>query len=251
MSIIKQKKIILLWIFLSFYLFLQAQQTVLYDSKQGEEFNQKVKAVEVNDNWRYFHDIAIENGLYIPTNEKTMSSGSIMSLHGSYFFTDKFGFRSGLSLISGMDGSDKYLKIPLLFSFRTEAVSFAGGNDIEFESFREALINFLINVVPKRFEFNAGFSLGYMTPKADSTHIFNDGGKLMLAKTFEASRRFASSLDANMRMSYQIWRIGLNINIGINYLWTKNYNHHDYYPINSQSQPSLFANLGIGASFRF
>jgi hypothetical protein len=174
-----------------------------------------------------------------------------MSLHGSHFFNDKLGFRSGISFISEMDGSSMYLKIPLLFSFRTGAVSFSENNDVEFESFQEILIDFLLNALPKRFEFNIGPSLGYMQPRTDSTRISLDGGEWMLAETIETRHRFASTLDANMRMTYQIWRIGLNINVGISYLWTKNSRRHTYYPINSQSQPSWFANLGIGASFRF
>jgi hypothetical protein len=87
----------------------------------------------------------------------------------------------------------------------------------------------ILLLIPVRGEINIGPSFGY---------------------AWDARRNFASSLDANFRMGFQFWRIVINGNLGINYLWTKNF--VDTAPYNRHSvTPVWFVNLSAGASFRF
>jgi len=203
-----------------------------------------------NDNWKYFYDIGFESGLYSSTNAGGNPSGSINTLTGSYFLSDKLGFRSGISLISEMDGSNYYWKIPLLFSFRTKTFSGVFYNIEDIESFKDFFVSFLLYLLPTRFEFNVGTSLGYISPNDSQTDSYRNGERVHVESSI-VNREFASSLDANFRLSYQIWRICLNGNLGINYLWTRNFNHYDGPWGNVKTNPSWFGNLSAGISFRF
>jgi hypothetical protein len=208
---------------------------------------------EKNDNWKYFYDIAVESGIYNSIGYH--ENGSILSVSGSYFYNDKFGFRSGVSLITGMEGSDKYWKIPMLFAFRTKTFktdwdeTFGYSDDINY-IFLDILTNVLVRVLPTRFEFNAGPSFGYLMPEYSPTYI-HQGDQLIVSKSINAHSHFASSLDANMRMSFQFWRICLNVNLGANWLWTRNYEYMQYLPVQRTDKPAWFLNFGAGASFRF
>jgi hypothetical protein len=177
-----------------------------------------------NDNWWYFQDIALEHGAYVSTiSDHSMSDASITSLYGSYFLTHNAGFRSGISLI--VDESH-YLKIPFLFALRTGTLRLSAGKSENLGEFLKSLI-FLI--IPARGEINIGPSLGY---------------------AWNARRNFASSIDANLRLGFQIWRIGINGNMGINYLWTNNFAGKK--PHGRKSiDPVWFVNLSAGLSFRF
>jgi hypothetical protein len=250
----KRKKIIgsLLFACIS-CLSLQAQEDKIYNyfHPEYEDNFKKNKAQKKdkadNDNLEYFHDISLDRGVFMTKSV----SGTITTLHGSHFFNDKLGIRSGLSYVSEIPGSGSYWKAPVLFSFRTETFSSSIDKNEEFDSFREYLIVFLVNILPKNLEFNLGASLGYMTPDNSATYSYLEGGSEILRETNEIHKRFASSLDGNVRISYPIWRFGLNFSMGASYLWTKNYIYKEYFPIRTEYQPALFGNFCIGISFRF
>ncbi|MDR2056769.1 MAG: hypothetical protein LBP83_00495 [Dysgonamonadaceae bacterium] len=239
-------------LFFCMALSMQAQETKTYDYFHPEyEDRDGEKSVNdrYNDNLIYFHDVTLERGLFIPTDNNHLSNGSVTALSGSYFLNDKFGFRSGISYISEMDGSQMYWKVPLLFAFRTTTIPFNDDTDMDFETARDYLVYLLLNVIPKRFEFNAGPSLGYMTPYS---LYYSSGETLTLpSETTRLRYRFASSIDANMRMIYQIGQLGLYINMGISYLWTRNYIYFETKPYRKESRPAWLANLSLGVSFRF
>jgi hypothetical protein len=180
-----------------------------------------------NDNWRYFYDIAIERGLYTATTvNSNFSDGRITSIYGSYYFTHNRGIRSGISLITDLKDSP-YLKIPFLFAFRTPTFHFSNW---EAETFRESLRNLFLSLMPTRCEINTGPSLGYV---------------------WNSQRNFASSIDLNLRMGFQFWRIGINGNMGVNYLWTRNFVTKKTKKVKGRSDNAWFVNLSIGMSFRF
>jgi len=194
--------------------------------------------IDDNDNWKYFYDIGIEGGRYISTDNNIFNFNFFTTLTGSYFFSDKLGFRSGVSFISGMEGSDSYWKVPILFSIRSKTSQRGGG----------------VVIGAARTEFNIGTSLGYISPKESITYRSQNGREVSVI-TNTVTSKFASSLDANVRLSFQFWRICLNGNMGINYLWTRNYNQHTFYHYAPNSEeniyPSWFWDVKVGASFRF
>ncbi len=226
------KKVIFGFIFLFFLLSTQARQPE-----------------ERNDNWRYFRDIGVEYGIYIPTEYNNLSNGSITNLHGGYFFNDKLGFRSGITLITGMEGSGNYWKIPFLFSVRTKTFNIEWNSDAEYDNASDLLFNFLLFILPNSYELNIGPSLGYMTPKNSITYITQGGAEF--SEIYKINNRFASSIDANLRLSFQLGKICLNGNMGINYLLTKNYDYHFFIPDDTAQKPTWFVNLSVGVSYRF
>jgi hypothetical protein len=177
-----------------------------------------------NDNKLYFQDIVAEYGLYTTTALNSLPDGYITSLYSGYFLTHRFGFRSGASLIMDLKNGSPYIKIPCLVAIRTPTVRLAIP---EPETFKEFLLNLFLLILPTRFEFNAGPSFGY---------VWNN------------QRNFASSIDINLRMGFQFWRIGIHGNMGANYLWTKNFIDKGS---KKSFRPDWFANLSLGVSFRF
>jgi hypothetical protein len=197
-------------------------------AKAQTEFEIEEPHIE-NDNKLYFQDIVAEYGSYSTTAlNSDMSEGYITSLYSGYFLTHWYGFRSGASLIMDLKHNSPYIKIPCLFAVRTPSLRLLIA---EPESFREFLLSIFLLIIPTRFELNVGPSLGY---------VWNN------------QRSFASSIDANLRMGFQIWRIEIHGNMGVNYLWTKNFIDRDYdRDYKRLFRPAWFINLSFGASFRF
>jgi hypothetical protein len=191
-------------------------------SQTQMEFNIE-KPYTDDDNKLYYQDIVAEYGLY--TGAGSLSEGFVTSLYSGYFLTHWFGVRPGVSVIMDLDDNSPYLKIPCLFAVRSPM---ARWTIAEVETFREFLLNLFLYIIPMRYEFNIGPSLGY---------VWNN------------QRHFASSIDMNLRMGFQIWRIGIHWNMGFNYLWTKNF--IDINRIKQSDRQAWYANLSIGASFRF
>jgi hypothetical protein len=178
-----------------------------------------------NDNKLYFQDVVAEYGTYSTFALNTsLSDGFVASLSSGYFVTHWYGFRSGASLIMDLEHNSPYIKIPCLFAVRTPLLRLSIA---EPESFSEFLVSLFFCIIPTRFEFNLGPSLGY---------VWNN------------KRHFASSVDCNIRIGFQFWRIGIHGNIGANCLWTKNFVDRDSKQL---SRPAWFNSAGFGASFRF
>jgi hypothetical protein len=213
-----------------------------------------------NDNWRYFYDIGVEGGWFSSMNNVSLSSERTFTVTGSYFFNHRFGFRSGVSFINGLAGGADYWRIPLLFAFRTRTVIgeyFDPRPHSPFytppEEMRSNLGVFILSLLPTRFELNAGMSFGGISPFNTKTYWSSDGHNFVHSETIDISRRFAASLDANARVSFQFWRICVNGNFGISYLLTRNIRHYTINPNtgDNRTNPSWFGNVGVGVSFRF
>jgi hypothetical protein len=196
-------------------------------AKAQMEFEVEEPHIE-NDNKLYLQDIVAEYGSYSTTAlNSDISEGYITSLYSGYFLTHWYGLRSGASLIMDLKNNSPYIKIPCLFALRTPRLQLFIA---EPESFKEFLISIFLHIIT-RFELNVGPSLGY---------VWNN------------QRNFASSVDANLRMGFQVWRIGIHGNIGANYLWTRNFLDRDYDKgYKRLFRPAWFVNLSFGASFKF
>lgn len=188
---------------------------------------------------RFQKEVTMDIGLYIPFQNPYNIEASVYSLQGAYFFSnyERFGIRSGISYYKGFEGSEYYIGIPLFASYRIELNSsiYPVGY-----SFGEIFRNFLINIIPKNIEFGVGPNLGYIQPD-----------NYRQPMSYFIDKRFALSIDANMRMTFRIWRLGLALNPTISYLTTKNFKL--IYPENKKllSQPSFFFKGTVGLSFLF
>jgi hypothetical protein len=230
---------------------LQAQESKIYDyfHPEYEDPNRKSTATAPNKDHYFSYDAALERGIFSPLDNGGLSGGSVTTLQGSCFLNNRFGLRSGVSCISELGGSDKYWKLPFLFAFRTGSDTSNAYDRTEDDTFREYLFNWLLHVLPKRFEFNTGLSFGYITPEGAGYNPKETA--LPPLETSDIRRRFAFSSEANIRMTVPIGRFGLYVNLGVSYLWTKNYIHTVYKPYPDEFRSAWFANLAIGASFQF
>ena len=241
------RRITLLLLILFPCLLIQAQQQDIYLESYPRE------SLVEDDNQKYFYDIAVDAGLYIPMDEASdFAGGSTINISGAYYFDNKWGVRSGLSLISDMEGSDAYLKVPVLFSYRTKLFQLNwddSGSDTDDFSMSDFLLGIFFSLFPSRLEFNTGPSLGYMTSNPNFSYHYQNG-QAITSGTFGVKSQFAASWDANIRLSYQIWRIGITGSFGVNYLFTKNYQYRCFLPMETY-EPKWFGNLSLGASFSF
>ena len=213
-----------------------------------------------NDNFRFFYDIGIERGEMFSLNSLNISSGAIFSITGSWFYTPTFGFRSGLSYISGLTGSDSYWRVPILFAIRSRTITgdffdmLSSSRPLSWgETLRTSILAGIFSLLPTRLELNAGTSLGILSPHSSNVYFHFPNGDWSRIQTVDVSRRFASTLDINGRLGFQFWRICVNGNLGISYLLTRNVHHTIISPYLNEgtTRPSWFGNASFGATFRF
>lgn len=199
------------------------------------------------------YEVGIEGGVIAGMGMDDAYSGSAFHLTGAYFMSERLGFRSGASLLSGIDGADKYWKIPLLFSYRfpewerEEEDLYSAASKHDFDD--NILMALVFLLLPRQLEINAGPSLGYITPDR-LEHYYGKTGKLEYSE--DIRRRFASSFDLNFRLGFPIGRVKLNVNIGFNYLMTKNFIYQTYGGYGGKTDyPAWSGDIRFGGSFTF
>ncbi len=134
----------------------------------------------------------------------------MVNLHGLYYLTPKFGIRTGLSYTCDItDDCDWMIKVPALFSFRSETLD---GENIAFdtcETIGEYLAMSLLTILPKRFGLNARPSFVYM----NSYRKFSEEEKLRSDNYFINTKPIIA-LDANAKMTISINRVGIDLSLG-------------------------------------
>ena len=199
----------------------------------------------------YRSDITVEKGVYIPlTNRYSVGSASITSISGSYFLDNGFGVRSGISYISELEGSDGYWKIPFLFCYKINLPCREWDELGDFEDFSELFIHTLSCILPASLELNTGFSLGGIKPYPSSVYTLH-GEQEILIETYNVNRRFAASWDAELKFGFQIWRILLSADLGVNYLLSNNLEYTSLYPFEETYKPKWFGKVAFGVAYRF
>lgn len=211
---------------------------------EKENTTEKGKKTHTNENLRYLNEISFDVGVHTPFNNNYLNSldGTLYTLQAAHFFSSNkhWGIRTGLSYTDGFSGSNYQITMPLLISYRTNIVP--PTYYTEGTSLGEFLTNFIINLIPKRFEFSVGPNIGYIQPDKHT-----DMYKYVL------TRRFALSVDASARMTFKIWRFGIVFTPTASYLATRNFKYYNDITATSKikSQPSFFFKGTIGLSFRF
>lgn len=90
---------------------------------------------DISDNKKYYYDIGFNYSTLIFHGDASM-----IGLNGAYYFTPNLGIRTGLSYTRDLtDDSDWLIKVPALFSFRTETVESIAPYLDDCETFGEML----------------------------------------------------------------------------------------------------------------
>lgn len=219
------KKIFLLLVFLSFvFLTLRAQ-----------------KHIDISDNRKYYYDVGFNYSTLIFHGDASM-----ISLHGAYYLTPNLGIRTGLGYTRDLtDDCDWLIKVPVLFTYRTETIDSMNPNLDDCETFGEMLFASLWYILPKRFELNAGPSFGYM----DTYRRFTEEEKIK-SDNFFINVKPIVTLDANAKMIIPIGRVGFDLSLGVSYFLTRNIKY--YSPDNLDNKISRWmGNFSVGAHYRF
>lgn len=195
-----------------------------------------------SDNKRYFYDVGFSYSTLIFRGDASM-----LNIHGAYYFSQNLGVRTGLSYTRDItDDCDWLIKIPALFSFRSETIDSVEEPDFsEAETFGEMLFSTLLCIVPKRFEVNGGPSLGYMHPYRKLT----DEEKLYDDNYFIDTRPMLT-LDLNGKMTIPINKVGMDLSLGISYFVTNNVKSYAENGLDKKTQRWM-GNFTVGVHYRF
>lgn len=194
-----------------------------------------------SDNNKYFFDIGLSYSTMIFEGDGTM-----VNLHGAYYFAPNLGIRTGLSYTSNItDDCDWMIKIPALFSFRTETIESMEPNFDDDETLGEMLFSSLLYILPKRFEINAGPSFGYMSPY----NLPNKHGQLV-EDFYYINTKTMATLDLNGKMTIPINRVGVDLSLGVSYFLTKNIKSVSPNGVDSKTHRWI-GNFSVGIHYRF
>lgn len=196
---------------------------------------------DLSDNRKYYYDIGIN---YEPL--LFHGDASLVNLSGAYYFTPQLGIRTGLGYTRDLtDDCDWLVKVPALFSYRTETIESMAPYLDDCETFGEMLFATLWYILPKRFELNAGPSFGYM----------NSYGKFTEEEKKNSDDYYINvkpmvTLDANAKMTIPIGRVGLDFSLGVSYFLTRNVKYYSSDNLDNRISRWM-GNLSVGAHYRF
>lgn len=194
-----------------------------------------------SDNKKYFYDLGFSYSTLIFRGDASM-----LNLHGAYYFSPNWGVRTGISYTSDIsDDCDWLIKVPALFSFRSETVDSTEPAFDDDDSFGQMLFSALWYILPKRFEVNAGPSFGYMSP----FRKFTEDEKLY-SDNYYINTKPMVTMDLNGKMTIPINRVGIDLSLGVSYFLTKNIKS---YSLNSTDTKIYrwMGNFSVGIHYRF
>ena len=196
---------------------------------------------DISDNKKYYYDIGFTYSTLIFHGDASM-----IGLQGGYYLTPNLGLRTGLSYTRDLtDDCDWLIKVPALFSFRTETVESMAPTLDDCETFGEILFSTLVAILPKRFELNAGPSFGYM----DTYRKFAEEEKIKSDNYFINVKPMVT-LDANAKMTIPIGRVGFDFSLGVSYFLTRNIKYYSQDNLDNKISRWM-GNLSVGAHYRF
>ena len=200
-----------------------------------------------NDN--FSHDVSINYGIFpsLASNpEQPSLVGSIVNVDYAYFFQNGIGYRTGLNFINNLEGVNNAFLLPVLFSYRSKTKrEFVIGPD--FDSFSDFLFQVILGLIPKQAEYNIGINVGFINPNN------NVGGPINpdYNNEFFIKNRFVTSIDAGLRLTYRIRRVGIVLSPSVGYFLTNNFEYYSDSGLNNGYTPDWFMKITFGLSYRF
>lgn len=197
----------------------------------------------------YSYDVSFDFGLFASLNTHQYENlvGDKYSLQMAYIYHTRFGVRSGISLINGLEGTNKFYQIPIHLLYRTsvDKTFYIGGT---IDSLDELILKIILGLVPRQADYHIGINLGYNQPDNRlSTTIDNN----LVKAGYYSERRFVTTIDAGIRLNYKIKRVSIVAAPYVSYLITENFKYYSASGINQGYQPKWFMNVSIGLSYRF
>ena len=214
-------------------------------------FSVKIQAQETKEEL-FFRDLSFNYGIHpalISDYNQPNLVGSMYSVQGAFFFYNNIGVRTGFTFITNMEGTDGSVNIPIMFAYRTKTNrDFYMGSNID--SFSDLLFQIILGLIPKQAEYNVGINLGYIEPN-NNLSLVDYGDGYFFEEGYQVQNRFATSIDAGLRLTYRIYRFGVVLSPSVSYVFTNNFEYYSELGLNSGFTPNWFMNLTFGISYRF
>lgn len=135
----------------------------------------------------------------------------------TYYYSDSYGFFSGVTRVGSFDAVDAVWEVPLYFTHRGGVAKRSDKTRVggQAHSTNEAGWGFLSFILPTRFDWYVGSSLGYYQGERN---LYSKQG----LSGFEIRNRIGFSIDAEARFYYVFGRVKLSISPMLGYLFTSN-----------------------------
>ncbi|MFC2096429.1 hypothetical protein ACFLQ3_01865 [Bacteroidota bacterium] len=199
----------------------------------------------------YFHDVSVDYGLFASLNSDAHQNlvGNKISFQSAYFYSNKFGIRSGISFIKNLEGTNKFYEVPIQFVYRTpiDKSFFIGGT---VDSIEDLILKIILGLVPRQADFHIGSNLGYIEPD-NNLGLSSINGGPFVQRGFQTEQRFVTTVDLGMRLHYKIRRFGIVAAPNVSYLVTENFKYYSDTGSDHGYKPKWFMNISIGLVYQF
>lgn len=174
-----------------------------------------------------------------------------MSIDGATFFTKNIGLRTGITHQGSTMNSKWNTKIPIYFVLATKAEKgeldlIDNYNNSILEDVLYSVLSYLIT----KSELNIGPSVGYVCPNSETKNLSISQKRAL--NDYFVNARMSLSLDANLRISYYISKIGINLNFGGSYWLTNNFKYYGFKGDEDDGKVSRWmGSIGMGITYQF
>lgn len=212
------------------------------------------------DPWRSTREITFSIGMYMPMQGEEGGAQESFRLDYASFGYRNFGYRVGALYTPQLRGLKGSLGIPVQVAWRTEL----RGRKRWAENWPEAaastiqhrgnpLPGLLFILLPQRVEFSGGLTPGWIFGKKDfhlaSSPAINHGA--WYEEGVLRHHPFTLSVDAEIKLTYRIWRFTLSITPGFHYFLTDNFRVYDTFSGQHTDPGRWYFSLCGGLGFMF
>ena len=212
------------------------------------------------DPWQSTHEITFSAGMLTPTRGDDDGAAESFRLDYTSFGINNWGLRTGAVYTARMRGIEGSLGIPVQVAWRSRL----RGRERWGEHWPEAaattiqnrgnpLPGLLFILLPQRVEFSGGVTPGWIFGKEDihssRTPMVNNGE--WYDEGILRHHPFTLSIDAEMKLTYHIWRFTLSVSPGIHYYVTDNFRTYTSLSKRRTDPGRWFFSLYGGLGFMF
>lgn len=212
------------------------------------------------DPWQSTDEITLSIGMFMPTRGEEGGAQESYRLDYASFGYNNLGYRVGALFTPQLRGIEGCLGIPVQFVWRSRlrgrerwAENWPEAAASTIENRGNPLPGLLLILLPQRVEFGGGVTPGWIFGKEDihssRTPAVNDG------KWYDEGilrhHPFTLSIDAEMRLTYRIWRFTLSVAPGIHYYITDNFRTYTSFSDRRVDPGRWYFSLYGGLGFMF
>ncbi|MDA3953051.1 MAG: hypothetical protein PF485_05360 [Bacteroidales bacterium] len=190
------------------------------------------------------YEISIDYGIFNSLNSSIHENltGNKLSFQVAIFSLSDFGFRTGISSFTNLEGSDKFYTIPLCITYRTGI--YRRSNVVG------SLTDLILVFMPMQAEFNFGTNIGYIEPD-NNLGLSSINGGPWIQRGYQAEQRFVSTIDLGLRFNYKIKRISIVLSPIESYILSQNFKYYSEDEFDNGYTPQWFLSFTFGVSYQF